>query len=388
MSKTFRFSGRGRKGIPRLYFKTALKKGFLKNNLRLKRRFAAKRVILRAFLKKMEIPDALRQLLRTPQQVAIFSHRNPDGDAIGSSLAMLHYLVQHGHSVHIIFPSDFPEEFEILPGADDILIWDQQPEECKQVINRKNLFIFLDFNALERIDKVGDYIRNLPAARVMIDHHLFPEPVAEYAFSEPSASSTCEMVYRFIESMGDLDKIRPDTVGRCIYTGIVTDTGSFRHATNPAAFRISADLVERGTPDTAVQDMIFNSQKEKNLRLLGHCLTHRMEFFPEYKTALIWLSRKDYEQFDIQRGDTEGIVNYLLSVREVQLAAFIHNQPTVVKLSLRSKGNIDVQEICKKHFKGGGHKNAAGAYSHDSLKATIEKFKSILPEYKDRILAG
>lgn len=337
---------------------------------------------------KMEFPSALRQLIHVPQNVAIFSHRNPDGDAIGSSLAMRHYLEQIGHTVHILFPSEYPEEFEALPGAEDILIWDLQPEECKQVINKKNLLFFLDFNALERIDKLGDYVRDIQVPRVMIDHHLYPDPIADYVFSIPAASSTCELVYQFIVGLGDRDKINPNTVGKCIYTGLVTDTGSFRYATNPNIFRIAADLVERGIDDTGVQDMIFNSNREKNLRLLGHCLSNRMEFYPEFQTALIWLSRKDYEQFDIQRGDTEGIVNYLLSVKDVRIAAFIHNQPTVVKLSLRSKGNIDVQEICKKHFKGGGHKNASGAYSHDSLKATIEKFKSILPEYKDRILAG
>jgi nanoRNase/pAp phosphatase (c-di-AMP/oligoRNAs hydrolase) len=161
---------------------------------------------------------------------------------------------------------------------------------------------------------------------------------------------------------------------------------AMRRYFDPNVYRIAADLVERGTDDTAVQDMIFNSQTEKNLRLLGHCLSNRMEFYPEYRTALIWLSKKDYEQFNIQRGDTEGIVNYLLSVRDVKLAAFIHNQPTVVKLSLRSKGDLDVQEICKKHFNGGGHKNASGAYSHESLKATIDKFKNLLPEYKEQLL--
>jgi phosphoesterase RecJ-like protein len=231
---------------------------------------------------------------------------------------------------------------------------------------------------------MGDFIKDLPGTRIMIDHHLYPDPIADYTFSEPEASSTCELVYRFITGIGDGQKINP-TVGKCIFTGLVTDTGSFRHATNPLVYRIAADLVERGVDDAAVQDMIFNSQKEKHLRLLGHCLSNRMEYYPEYRTALIWLSKKDYEQFNIQRGDAEGIVNYLLTMKDVRLAAFIHNQPTVVKLSLRSKGDLDVQEICKKHFNGGGHKNAAGAYSHDSLKATIEKFKNLLPLYREQL---
>lgn len=330
----------------------------------------------------MEFPSDLKALIRVPQNVAILSHRNPDGDAIGSSLAMQHYLEQYGHTVHVVFPSEYPEEYEALPKAEEILIWDIHTEECKQLLQRKNFFIFLDFNAYSRIDKLGDFVKTLPGSRLMIDHHLYPDAIANYVFSEPEASSTCEMVYRFITGLGDVMKINP-TVGRCIYTGIVTDTGSFRHATNPAVFRIVAELVERGMDDTSVQDMIFNSNKEKHLRLLGHCLCHRMEYLPEYRTALIWLSRKDYEDFNIQRGDTEGIVNYLLSIRDVRLAAFIHNQPNIVKLSLRSKGDLDVQEICKKHFNGGGHRNASGAFSHDSLRTTIDKFKNLLPLYKE-----
>lgn len=332
----------------------------------------------------MEISPELKQLLSIPKNVAIFSHRNPDGDAIGSALAMRHYLEQYGHTTHVFFPSEFPEEFEFLPGAADILIWDIHTEECKHMLEQKNVFIFLDFNSLSRIDKMGDFIKNLPAARILIDHHLYPEPIADYSFSEPEASSTCEMVYRFIMDMGDSQKINPK-LGECIYTGLVTDTGSFRHATNATVFRIVADLIDRGVHDTAVQDHIFNSQKEKNLRLLGHCLANRMEYLPEFRTALIWLSKRDYEDFNIQRGDTEGIVNHLLTIKDVKIAAFIHNQPTVVKLSLRSKDDFDVQEICRKHFNGGGHKNAAGAYSHDSLKATIQKFKDLLPEYKEAL---
>lgn len=333
----------------------------------------------------MEFTADLRALITLPHNVAIFSHRNPDGDAIGSALALRHYLEQYGHKVHVMFPSDFPEEFETLPGAGECLIWDISTEECKQVLNKKDLVFLLDFNAWNRIDKLGEYAKHLSAKVVMIDHHLYPDPIADFVFSDPDASSTCELIYRFIMGMGDAQKLNPK-VGECIFTGLITDTGSFRHATNPLVYRIAADLVERGVNDTAVQDRIFNSQKEKNLRLLGHCLTNRMELLPEYKTGIIWLTKRDYEEFQIQRGDTEGIVNYLLTLRELRLAIFVHNQPTVVKLSLRSKGNLDVQEMCRTHFNGGGHKNASGAHSYDSLKATIDKIKEILPLYKDAIL--
>jgi bifunctional oligoribonuclease and PAP phosphatase NrnA len=338
------------------------------------------------FRSKMEYTPELRALITLPHNVAIFSHRNPDGDAIGSALAMRHYLEQHGHTAHVLFPSEFPEEFETLPGAGDCLIWDLQPDECKQVLSRKNFFVLLDFNAWHRIDKMGEYARQVQGAKVlMIDHHLFPEDIANFMYSDPEASSTCELVYRFIIGMGDQQKIHP-RLGECIFTGLVTDTGSFRHATNPSVYRIAADLVERGVNDASVQDRIFNSQQEKNLRLLGHCLTNRMEYWPEYRTAMIWLTKRDYEEFKIQRGDTEGIVNHLLSIKNVRLAAFIHNQPTVVKLSLRSKGDFDVQEICRKHFNGGGHKNASGAYSHEGLRATIEKFRALLPQYETELL--
>jgi bifunctional oligoribonuclease and PAP phosphatase NrnA len=333
----------------------------------------------------MEIPQELKHLLAIPKNIAIFSHRNPDGDAIGSSLAMRHYLEQYGHTVHVFFPSDYPSDFSYLHGIEDALIWDIHTDECKLVLPKKEVFIFLDFNAMSRIDKLAEVIKNVPGKRIMIDHHLYPDPIADFMFSDSSASSTCEMVYQFINAMGDNLKINPK-VGDAIYTGIITDTGSFRHATNASIFRIVADLIEHGVNDTAIQDFIFNSQKEKNLRLLGHCLANRMEYYPEYRTAMIWLSKKDYEDFEIGRGDTEGIVNYMLSIRDVKLAAFIHNQPTIVKLSLRSKGDLDVQEICKKHFNGGGHKNASGAFTHDSLKTTIQKFKDLLPQYKAELL--
>lgn len=333
----------------------------------------------------MDFSGELRELITLPHNIAIFSHRNPDGDAIGSALAMRHYLEQYGHNVHVMFPSDYPEEFETLPGAGEILIWDISPDECKQVLAKKDLYILLDFNAWNRIDRLGDAARQHSAKVLMIDHHLYPEPIADFLFSDTDASSTCEMVYRFIMGMGDSIKLNP-TVGECIFTGLITDTGSFRHATNPAVYRIAADLVERGVSDTAAQDRIFNSQKEKNLRLLGHCLCNRMEIIPEYKTGIIWLSKRDYEDFGIQRGDTEGIVNYLLTLKDVRLAIFIHNQPTVVKLSMRSKGNLDVQEICRTHFNGGGHKNASGAYSHESLKNTLQKVKDLLPVYREAIL--
>ena len=214
---------------------------------------------------------------------------------------------------------------------------------------------------------------------------MYPDNCAEYLFSDTSASSTCEMIYEFIEALGDREMIST-SIGESLMTGILTDTGSFTYSTSPKLFKTVASLLEIGVDDYKLQGLIFNSMPVKNLKLLGYCLNQRMEILEEYKTGIITLSKKDYEHFDIQRGDTEGIVNYLLKLKEVTMAAFITEQPTIVKVSLRSKGDFSVQEICKKHFKGGGHLNASGGYSFQSLSGTLKRFKGLLPEYKDKLL--
>ncbi len=332
----------------------------------------------------MENIHELKSLLAIPKDVLITTHRNPDGDAIGSSLALYHYLNKLGHTVRIITPSEYPDFLTWMPDAEKIIIYDIEPELSKEVVERSDIIFCLDFNALDRIDKLGELVAAQKAVKVMIDHHLYPEPFADHVFSDTTASSTCEMIYDFIEKIGDRNKL-DRLIGECIFTGIVTDTGSFKYSTSPKLFRIVADLLELGVDDYLLQDLIFNSLKEKNLSLLGYCLYHRMEILEAYNTGIITLTKEDYTTFDIQRGDTEGIVNYLLKVKNVRLAAFITEQPTIVKLSLRSKGDFSVQEIARKHFKGGGHKNAAGGASFRSLRATVNRFKAILPEYQKEL---
>ncbi len=335
----------------------------------------------------MENIGQLKAFLSVPKDIVITSHRNPDGDAIGSSLALYLYLNKLGHTVRVIFPSEYPDFVAWLPEAEKITIYDIEPDLSEDYVKRADIIFCLDYNSLDRIDKLGELIGSLPSTTLaMIDHHLYPDINAEYQISEPSASSTSELIYDFIEQLGDIQMLDTD-IAECIFTGILTDTGSFKYSTTPKLFRIVANLLELGVDDVKLQDLIFNSQKEKHLRLLGHCLKNRMEILPEFSTGIIWLTRNDYETFDIQRGDTEGIVNFLLKLKAVKIAAFITEQPTIVKLSLRSKGDISVQEIAKKHFKGGGHKNASGGSSFGSLKGTINKLKSILPQYKEMISA-
>ena len=304
----------------------------------------------------MENIQELKAILSVPKDIVITTHRNPDGDAIGSTLALYHYLNKHGHTVRMISPSEYPDFLSWMCEVDQIIIYDIDAEQSAELINRADIIFCLDFNSLDRIDKVGELIAPTKSVKVMIDHHLYPDKQ-------------------------NIDQI----VSECIFTGILTDTGSFKYGTSGKLFRIVGELLERGVDDQKIQDLVFNSLKEKHLRLLGHCLNHRMEILEEYNTGIITLTKDDYARYEIQRGDTEGIVNYLLKIKTLKLAAFITEQPTIVKISLRSKGDFSVQEIAKKHFKGGGHKNAAGGASFQNLKATVKKFKALLPEYKEQL---
>jgi len=319
----------------------------------------------------------LQEFLSTPKDILITSHRNPDGDAVGSSLALMHFLKANFHTVYVSFPSDFPGNFAWMEGSEDVLIYDVKVKKVNKIIDNVDLIFALDYNGLDRIDKMGEYIAksNVPVA--MIDHHLHPKDFSQYTLSDSSASSTCELVFDFIKMM-DSKQPLDRKVAEYIYTGILTDTGSFKYSISPKLFRICAELLEGGVDADKVQMLVFNSLHEKNLRLLGYCLNKRMEILPEIKTGIITLTKKDYEDFDIQRGDTEGIVNYLLMLEDVKIAAFVSEQPKIVKLSLRSKGDYAVNEILSAHFKGGGHKNAAGGASFTGLSSTLKKLKKIL----------
>ncbi|WP_020537629.1 DHH family phosphoesterase [Lewinella cohaerens] len=332
----------------------------------------------------MENLEELKKLLNTPQDVVILTHRNPDGDAVGSSLGLSLFLQKNGHNVKIVAPSDYPDFLSWMPQANDIVIYDHDPEEVEHIVKRATLIFCLDFNSLDRIDKAGELVEDARCPKVMIDHHLFPEPFADFMLSETTASSTCELVYDFIHMLGQEDYL-DQMIGECLFTGILTDTGSFKYSNSPKLFRTVANLLEMGVDDLRLQDLIFNSMNEKQLRILGHCLYNRLEILPEYQTGIITLTKEDYSFFDINRGDTEGVVNFLLKLRNVKLAAFIHEQPKIVKLSLRSKGDIDVQEMAKRNFRGGGHKNAAGGASFHSLAVTVRRFKEILEENKEQL---
>ncbi len=327
---------------------------------------------------------ALKSFLLIPRDITVIAHRNPDGDALGSSLGLKIFLEKMGHFVTVVMPSEAPNTFKFLPHIGQMVIFDLRHDDARDYLTKADCIFCLDFNALDRVDKLGETIQFAENKKVLIDHHLDPEPFADHIFSDTESSSTCELVYKFIVDLGKEDLLDAE-IGMCLFTGLITDTGSFRYATRPYTYEVAAKLKEVGVDDYKLQDIINNSLKEKHLRLLGHCLVNRMEVMDDYGVAIIHLTKKDYIDFDIQRGDTEGIVNHMLMMKHVRVAAFITEQPTIVKMSLRSKGNISVQQIAANHFRGGGHKNASGAGIYARLDDVIDKFKRVIPRYLNKI---
>ncbi|MBP6396774.1 MAG: bifunctional oligoribonuclease/PAP phosphatase NrnA [Saprospiraceae bacterium] len=319
--------------------------------------------------------------LSNPQDIVILSHRNPDGDAVGSTVALSRFLKKGNHAVKIIYPSEYPLVFQyLIDSSQSPLIYDLTPQECLEAIKNAGVIFLLDFNALDRIDKMGETVMFSKAIKILIDHHIDPEPIADYILSDTNASSTAEMVYLFMKDLEMMDRLDKN-IGEALFTGLITDTGSFRYSTRGLTYQIAGDLKNIGVDDYALSNLIFNSLEPKNLKLLGHCLANRMVLLTEHKSAYIYLTKDDYQQFGISRGDTEGIVNYLLMMKEVVLAALITEQPSIIKISLRSKDNINVQQMAAAHFNGGGHKNASGGSAYAKLDDVINRFTKVVPNF-------
>ncbi len=322
--------------------------------------------------------NSLHQLIRQPSRVVIVTHKNPDGDALGSTLALAAVLNRLLHNVTVVLPNEYPPVFNFLSGIDKVVIGEMRPDEAVAAFEKADIIFCLDFNSLDRIDRFGLDVMASPALKVLIDHHIDPEPFADHIISEPKASSTAELLYDFLLEMG-LEKYIDVPVAEALYTGILMDTGSFRYGTNSRVFEIASALKKIGMDDYMLQIRLFNSMTEKQLKLLGHCLANRMELMSEFQAGIIWLTKEDYKTWSIGRGDTEGIVNYILMVRNMKMAVFISEQQNVTKLSFRSKGNINVQEICHQYFQGGGHRNASGGQMKASIEETLAKVKEIIP---------
>jgi phosphoesterase RecJ-like protein len=340
-----------------------------------------KKIVSSSPMNKQDI-TSIKQLLSTNKKIVIVAHRNPDGDAIGSTLGLYHYLLKGKHQVNVLVPNDYPPFLKWIPGNDTILKYDSQKATCDNLINSADIIFTLDFNAFHRTGDMESSLSASKGLKIMIDHHQAPDDYATYTFSDVSMSSTCEMVYHFIDMLGDENTIDA-TISTCLYVGIMTDTGSFRfRSTTSTTHRIVANLIEKGADNTKIHNNVYDTNSYERLQLLGCALTN-LRVIPESRAAYITLSQDELNRYNYKKGDTEGIVNYGLSLDGVVLAAiFIEDRKEgIIKISLRSKGDFSVNEMSRTHFNGGGHTNAAGGRSDLSLSNTVDKFISILPSY-------
>ncbi len=329
----------------------------------------------------------LKQVLSEPKKVAIVTHRNPDGDAYGSSLGLYWFLVKTGHDVTVVSPNDCPEFLKWLPGEDQIQIFESNLERGKEIMHAAELVFTLDFNAFHRLGEVMEPVmEEIQPIYVMIDHHQQPDDYADFEFVDSSMSSTSEMIYQFIERLGQNDLIDKD-IASCLYAGILTDTGSFRFpATTSATHRVVANLLDKGANNADIYNRIHDVNTYSRMQLLGRALDN-MVVLDRFHTAYITLSQNELNKYKFQRGDTEGFVNYALSIKNVMFAAiFIEDRKQkIVKISFRSVGEFSVNEFARTHFDGGGHVNAAGGRSLLSLDETVKKFVGILPSLSNEL---
>jgi phosphoesterase RecJ-like protein len=333
----------------------------------------------------MKIQDiqAIQQLLSSPKKIAIIPHRGPDGDAMGSTLGLYHFLLKNNHQPTVIAPNDFPDFLAWLPGSETVKIFEKDTENCTKILQEAELIFTLDFNAFHRTGEMEHTLAKLTAPFIMIDHHQKPDDYAAYTYSDTSFGSTCEMVYNFISFLNkkeDIDK----TIATCIYTGILTDSGSFRFpGTTGNTHRIIAELIDLGVENTQIPVLLFDNSSYSRLQLLGRALQN-MKVFEAHKTSYTTLTQAELDSFDYVKGDTEGIVNYGLSIKGIIFTAiFIENKDEkIIKISFRSQGGFDVNQFSRDHFNGGGHSNAAGGRSETSMEETVKKFEDLVTKLK------
>ncbi len=324
--------------------------------------------------------------LRDPKNVVITTHQKPEGDAMGSSLGLFHFLKQLGHSVTVVSPTNWADFLDWMPSTKLVLDYERQTEEANELIDKADWIFCLDFNTLSRTKRMEEKLANATGIRILVDHHQEPQ-IEKFAYgvSSTNKSSTCEMVYDLIMDSGNEAFIN-ESVAECLYSGVMTDTGSFRFpSTSASVHRMVATLKDKGLQHSRVHEALFDNYLENRFRFIGHILLNRMEIFYEYNTALIAVNQQDLIKYDIITGDTEGLVNYPLSIKGIKLAAIVIDRGEERKCSFRSKGSFDVNTFARKYFNGGGHFNAAGGQSKEPLDAVVAKFKEAMTENKDQL---
>jgi phosphoesterase RecJ-like protein len=334
----------------------------------------------------MQPIDQFFPLLKQPFKAVITAHQKPDGDAMGSSLALNHFLQQLGHDVRVISPTNWAQFLAWMPGTEHVIDFEHDREAATQLVNEADYVFCLDFNILHRTKHLEPIIKESKAIKILIDHHQQPDtPSFGYGISDVQMSSTCEMIYDFIVQSGHSNLINMD-IATCLYTGLMTDTGSFRFpSTTASVHKIVAHLKELGLQHAKIHENIYDQSTEGRLKFMGNAFLYRMQLFPEYHTAIMAIPKADIYKFELKTGDTEGLVNYLLSIQGIKLAAIVIDREEERKWSFRSKGKFDVNIFARTHFEGGGHANAAGGRSSKSVEETVSDFKQVLEIYKSQL---
>ncbi|MBT6649861.1 MAG: bifunctional oligoribonuclease/PAP phosphatase NrnA [Flavobacteriales bacterium] len=329
---------------------------------------------------------ALKILLSSPKKIVITTHRGPDGDAMGSSLGLMHLLKQFRHNVYVITPNSYADFLHWMPGNEDVIVFEDNEEEANQITENADLIFLLDFSHISRIADFADTVSNSNATKILIDHHQDPDmEIADIIFSDTTACSTAQLLYEVIDAMDLTNHINKE-IAECLYVGIMTDTGSFKYASTTAkTHHIVAELIAAGAENTKIHDLIYDNSSANRIKLLGYCLNKKLLLYPENNSAVISLTAEELEQFNFKKGDTEGVVNYALAIKGIVFAVFIAEKDGMVKLSLRSKGNFKVNEIANKYFSGGGHMNASGGISEVSVNDTIKIVEKIIKDNKTEL---
>jgi phosphoesterase RecJ-like protein len=332
--------------------------------------------------------DTLNNILEiTPRltsnvRVVITTHHKPDADALGSSLGLFHFLKKLNVDATVISPTDYGDFLEWLPGEEQVINFEENEAISAQLIANADLVFCLDFNALKRVNKMGELIAQAPAIKVMIDHHLEPEGFAQFGLHTTLASSTCELVFTYIEMMDKVELV-DEVIATCLYSGIMTDTASFKHSsTYPSTHRVAAVLLEKGAKPHKIYEAVYDNYSLDRTRFIGYCINDKLQYLPQYNTVLITITTEELKRFNSSTGDTEGLVNWGLTIKGVKLSVLIVDRTVLRKMSFRSKGDFPANEFARKYFNGGGHFSAAGGESTDSLVDTEARFKEALDEYK------
>ena len=332
--------------------------------------------------------DHVEKWFERADKIVIVSHVSPDGDAIGSSLGLWHFLNSQDKTVHVIVPNAFPDFLKWMPGAKEIIQYNRYKEFADKLIMEADVICCLDFNVLSRIDEMEEIVRVSPGRKMMVDHHLYPGDFARIVISHPQISSTSELVFRLICQLGNFSDITKEAA-ECIYTGMMTDTGGFTYNSNDREiYLIIGELLSKGIDKDEIYRNVFNTHSEGRLRLMGYVLYEKMQVFPLFNSALITLSREEQQKFQYKKGDTEGFVNMPLSMKNICFSVFLREdtEKDMIKVSLRSVGTFPCNQVAAEFFNGGGHLNASGGEFYGPMEEAVALFKQALVKYEDLLL--